>query len=53
MGMTAIQRQRIRFQKERDLAPLEDQKAWFDSQIDQLDRRILWAQRFADEEEGI
>ncbi len=53
MGMTALQRQRIRFQKEQDLAPLEDHKAWFDSQIDQLDRRILWAQRFADEEEDI
>jgi hypothetical protein len=53
MGMTALQRQRIRFQKEQDLAPLEDQKAWFDSQIDQLDRRILWAQRFADDEEDI
>ena len=49
MGMTALQRQQLRYEKEQSLAPLEGRKDWIDSQINQVDRKIVWAQRFTEE----
>lgn len=49
MGMTALQRQQIRYQRELDLAPLENKKYWLNAQINQLEKKIFWAQKFTEE----
>lgn len=49
MGMTALQRQQLRYAKEQNLAPLENKKDWIDAQLTKLERKIIWAQKFTEE----
>jgi len=48
LGMTGLQRQQLRYKREQTLAPLEDKKDWLDSQIFNLDKKIIWVKKFAD-----
>jgi hypothetical protein len=43
--VTAAQRRSIRYQKEADLAPHEDQKAAIERQLIEVDRLVLWVER--------
>ena len=43
---TASQRRAIRYEKEAKLAPHEDEKAAFERQLVEVDRFIIWAERF-------
>ena len=49
MGLTALQRQQLRYAKEQNLAPLENKKDWIDAQLTKLERKIIWAQKFTEE----
>lgn len=46
--LAAHERRRIRYQKEEALRPSEDIKAAIDRQILQIDKDILWVERFSD-----
>ncbi|MGF1933298.1 MAG: hypothetical protein RM347_002705 [Nostoc sp. ChiQUE02] len=46
--LAAYERRRIRYQKEADLNPSEDIKAAIERQIMQIDKDILWVERFSE-----
>ncbi|MBE9251069.1 stage II sporulation protein M [Dolichospermum sp. LEGE 00240] len=46
--LAAHERRRIRYQKEEALRPSEDMKAAIDRQILQIDKDILWVERFSE-----
>lgn len=48
LGMTGLQRQQLPYKREQALAPLENKKDWLDSQIFNLDKKIIWVKKFAD-----
>lgn len=49
----AAERRAIRRQRAADLAPIEDKAAFIDQQIRDIDRRLIWVERFTPDAHGI